>query len=161
VEAAVLPVSFNMERVADLLPELEPLMSAHWNEASEFASSHPFSPDVATYAALDRVDALRVFTLRCDATKQLVGYSIAIVSRHPNCDIRKADQVGFYIKPSHRRGRIATKLLAYMEHQLAAEGVRFVTQNTSPQLDFSKVLTRVGYRLLEQTYIKELTPIGD
>jgi hypothetical protein len=46
--------------------------------------------------------------------------------------------------------------MRWCDEQLKADGVAFVTQNVTAGLDYSKLLTRIGYQHHETVYIKRL-----
>ncbi len=131
---------------------IEVLFNKHREEVGSFGE-YPIDPEWSNYRLLSDSGLLHNFILRHHGT--VVGYYITLVVRHPHYAFKTAENDIIYISPEHR-GTIAIKFLKWVDEQLKELGVNFINIGVKPMRDFSIVLKRMGYKLLETRYYKEV-----
>jgi len=146
-------VKFQLEKIAKVKVELEPLLYAHWREIAHYQDI-VLNPDWDHYIAGDENGLLRCFTAR-DEEEDLVGYAIFWV--RPNAhykDSLQAAQDVLFIHPT-RRG-FGAKFILWCDDQLAAEGVQAVYHHVKAAHDFGSMLERFGYEVVDLIYARRL-----
>jgi GNAT superfamily N-acetyltransferase len=138
------------------LAEAEPLLRAHWQETTTTHDMPPLDIDWELLVQLERMGMLYVFTAR-DAGR-LVGYLCIVRSvRHFNHrGAPYANDVGFYVAPSHRRLGVGAALLMSAEDALRQDGVFFLTVSTKTAIPVDRLMVSCGYRHEENVYLKSL-----
>jgi hypothetical protein len=148
-------ITYQSERVKDLWPEILAIATRHYAELAHFKDI-PFDLDQHKYNVLDEAGLLRLHTAR-DREWRLMGYTSLIVS--PNIHYRtslQAMQDVVFMLPEFRYGAIGSRLIAFSDRQLEAEGVQVVYRNTAEELDFSAVLKHLGYQPVERLFARRL-----
>ena len=140
------------ESVEQVRHEMSSLMAAHWHEVGQDTARMRLSPDWGAAVALESVDQLAIFTARADG--ELVGYAFFIVRRHFHYAITVAINDLLYLAPGHRAGMAGARLIREAEKALAADGVQNIYFGVKPQHDYSPLLDRRGYRVMETTWSK-------
>lgn len=148
-------LDFAQERMADLWPELAPLLEKHWREVAHYPDI-ALEPDYLGYDAMETAGAVRAYTARHYG--RLIGYVIYFV--RANLHYRSSFQAWqdvLFVDPAHR-GRIGMKLLRWSHDRLRDDGVQVVYQHVKakPTLDFGPALERMGYELVDKIYAKRL-----
>jgi GNAT superfamily N-acetyltransferase len=142
-------IVFRVERYADVIAEIRPLLERHYEEIAAY-KQFPLQPDWATYIALDRQGKLLIVTARQkdmrDPLGTLIGYAIFLVVHHLHYTTQKlaVNDLLFLDKP-YRRGSTGIKLITAAEAALAERGVDKVQWHVKPAHDWGKLLERRGY----------------
>lgn len=148
-------VTYQVERVAEVIEEIKPLLEAHWGEIALYRDRFPLRPDYGKYLHLDSVGMALVATVRAGGV--LIGYAVYFIMPHLHYqDCRIAMNDILYIKPEHRRGRVGIRLLGFAEDRLRQAGVDRILQHVKTQHDFGRLLERIGYEETERTFEKLL-----
>ena len=149
---------FSRESFDAVIDEAIPLGDQHWLETGAGESPFPLELDVERYRRAEASGVLRIYTVRMGGV--LVGYASWILSSSlHHKGILTATNDLFFLLPAARAPRVATRWLDFIEEALTAEGAQAVFINSRvghPAL--VKLLSARGYRLLEQTHVRELTP---
>lgn len=145
-------VIFAKEELTDeLIAELHPAITAH---QAEFDGG-VFDPDWSLYKTIQLSGALHIYTARIDGL--LVGYIAYIIQFHLHQKtVLSAMQDGLYIRPDHRRGRLAIRLIKFSEAGLLTLGVDIVGQCSSVQNNVTPLYERLGYVPAEIFSMKRL-----
>ena len=121
----------------------------------------PFDPDFDRYFALERMGHLFVMAVRFQGMP--VGYSVWSMAPHAfHSSLMAAMNETFWIEPEFRQGFAGVQLFQKCEEELRALGIKLLYAYA--QIDFEKdhrgiagkVLTRLGYTPMDQTYMKDL-----
>lgn len=148
-------VRYQVERWSDLLPDLKPVLPAHYAELSVTKDAFPLDPDFDAYARMETAGVLHCITARDDDA--LVGYVIAMVT--PNLHYRTClmcvEDV-YYLKPEYRKGRIGLGLFKVFESRMREIGVHRIVLTTKVHLDNSRLFEYLGYSFFEKGYTKLL-----
>lgn len=128
-------------------------MRLHYEEISAFKDI-PLDPDIASYAKIEEVGALRVFTAREDGG-ELIGYAVFFIK--PNIHYRtslQALQDILYIHPQ-KRG-FGMRFIAWCDEQLKNESIQVVYHHVKAKHNFGPMLERLGYGLVDLIYARRL-----
>jgi GNAT superfamily N-acetyltransferase len=141
-----------------LTPELGqesmPLIEAHWREIAHDLTI-PLSPDWERYYALQDAGSIRVYTARRNG--EIIGYAWFIVNRnlHYSTSVQAIQDV-IFIRKDLRRGTLGTRLIKFSEEQLKQEGVQVVVHHIKAKHDWSPLIERLGYSLVDLIYLKRI-----
>ena len=150
-------MKYQLEPLADILHELRPLLTMHYDEIAKHKDTFKLDPDWTLYSSAEHAGLFKMFTARTDEGK-LVGYNAYFINPHPHYkNVRCALNDLFYIIPKHRGKMTGIRLLAFSEKILTKDNnVKAFFMHMKPEHDFAKLLVRKGYNLHEHTYAKVL-----
>lgn len=143
--------AIQMERIADCLPDLRPLLQAHWREVAHYQDI-PLNPDFDFYRTSPN---LRCVTVRDDG--ELTGYAIFGVGRNKHyMDSLQSVQDVFFVHPQHR-GFAGKRLIRASDAMLRAEGVQVSYHHVKEAHPVLGALLRSeGYEPVETIWAKRL-----
>lgn len=145
---------FRVESLRAILPELEPLHAAHFEETEKHLAGFELKPDYAYMAERERMGTLVQFTAR-DEPGKLVGNLRMYLSTSLHTGSLFAEEDTFYLAPEVRKGFAALSMLRYAEDMLTgALGVREVRASTKIVNAASKLMDYRGYAHVANQYIK-------
>lgn len=131
-----------------------PLFENHHKEISHHKDI-PLNPDVIHYDRLEKAGILRVFTAR-DGLK-LAGYSVFVVQSHPHFkEVKQAKQEILFLSPEYRGKHNGIKFIRWCDDELKKEFVNVVYQHVNKDHDFSPILKKIGYELIDLIYGRRL-----
>lgn len=91
---------------------------------------------------------------------EIVGFIIGLVSPNIlNHSIKTASELFLWVRKEHRKSRIAVRLVKAFEQWASWAGCHSTSLSFyrhKDELDLDKLYTKLGYRSVETTYIKEL-----
>ena len=149
-------ITFQVERVTDVLDEIKPLLVEHWEEIALYKDQFPLNPDYEKYKVLDAAGVAHVVTARADGA--LIGYYISFIMPHlhyQDCIIAMNDIL--FIKKEYRHGRVGMKIISFAEQELIKRGVHRMIIHVKTQHDFSPLLVHMGFNETERNWEKLLT----
>ena len=139
----------------ELYEEAAPLLEQHWEEIGVNKDKIVLNPDEGFYFLLEEQKSLHCLIARHQ--DEIVGYIVTIVGSHPHyMDTRFGQNDILYIKPEHRKGMLAVRMMKKHEEEMKKLGVTVITYHMKPEHDFSSLLERMGHSLFEVTYRKTL-----
>ena len=141
------------ESLANVKPDMMPLLDLHWAETEPNQETILLSPDWVEYARLDAAGILKIFTARLGS--ELIGYCVVMVSKsmhHKDHIFASTDVI--YIKPAYRKSEAGSKLIQYAEQQCKELGASLMTLNMKVDYPFDGLMNRMGFNLLERVYHK-------
>lgn len=141
----------------EIRTRLAPLIDAHWQEVVHFKHVAPPEPMWAMYAHLEAVGRLILVAVEREGV--LIGYASYILGpmqHHGSIVAANCDAI--YIRPEHRHGRLAQRILNFCETEAARRGARVILSTVSINNDFGPLLDFLGYKNIELTYAKTLKP---
>lgn len=146
---------FARETVGDVRDEMLPLIQIHYREIASFQDIE-LCPDFQLYEAAEKMDAIRIYTVRSETEGELVGYAIFFIRHHPHYkNSLQATQDLLFIHPDHRGPGM--KFVSYCDEQLKNDHVDVVYHLVTTRFDFSPILKRLGYEKNETIYAKRLS----
>lgn len=147
---------FATENLSDIWLELPPLVRAHSLEVRGHENGRP---DVQWYSDMNHAGLIRMYTVRKTDDGSMVGYCSMIISTdNQHKGVGTATQDSLFVYREHRKGGLGSDFIKYIERMLVGEKVATIYQSITPANDFSKLLTRQGYRMCTSVYAKQ---IGD
>jgi GNAT superfamily N-acetyltransferase len=132
-----------------------PLLEEHRQELATNPEKMRLDPDVATYAHLEELNRLMSLGVFTD-DGEMVGYSINIVARNLHYDLVMCQNDILYLQKDHRVGATGLKLIRATEDHAKELGCDFMLWHAKPNTSLDKILPRVGYRVQDVMYSKEL-----
>jgi hypothetical protein len=145
-------MKYALERIKDVIDELEPLIQAHYKEIAKYQDI-PLKPDWKSYESLDELGLLRIFTLREEG--ELIGYAVFMVRPHLHyMTCLTAFQDILFIK-SDKRGK-GLKFILWCDNQLKGMGINLIVQHVKSEHNFGPALERIGYELMDLIYTKRI-----
>lgn len=131
------------------------LIFESWKETGMFHKSFPLNPRWDMYHQLDDWDTLFVYTAR-RSDGNLVGYFVAIIVEHNYYkDVIVAEADAFYLHPKYRTGLTGYKFLKEVVEKLK-EKVDIIFLPVNIQRDLSKLLSKLGFKLVEHKHALEV-----
>ena len=145
------------EYLADCIDDILPLLEVHYAEVGFThrgrAGPIPLDLDWDAYRNLEALGILRGYTARLEG--KLIGYAAFVVAasnlHHKHLKYASLDVLS--VVPAHR-GLTGSRLMAYCERELRAEGVRMMTICVPRQCDWTPLAERWGYERVE-TYMQK------
>ena len=139
---------------AALLEEMKPLFADHFAEIQS-VQGYPLRPNYEAYLSFETQGLLKVFTVRSET--KLVGYSVFFVKRSLHfTDLFEAVHDLLFVHPDYRRGSLGYRFIKWCDDELKSLGVKMVFQNVSYARDFSPLLKRLGYQIIDVIYARRL-----
>lgn len=105
----------------EVVKELFYLSQAHYNEVEDKSSTIPFNPNWDTIKALFDNDLVSLVVARKDG--EVIGYFANLIAEDFFTSRVEAKELGIYIHPDYRGGRLFLKLLVASEVALRARKV--------------------------------------
>lgn len=133
---------------------LEELLERHYHEIAHFKDI-ALDIDWDVYEIADHQGKLRCFSARADG--ELIGYVGHIVNTNPHYKgSLQAVQDVIFIAPERRGLFTGSRLIAYSDQCLAAEGVQVVYHHAKAAFPMDSILKRNGYELVDTLWAKRL-----
>lgn len=146
-------LSYQEEKLSDILEELKPLLIEHWEELANNKDVRPLDPDYPMYLAMNDMDILRIFTVRDDG--KLIGYSIWIIANNLHYKTWKyAVSDIYYLDPDVRGTGTSFLFFFKIEDWLKSLGVKSITVQDKLNHSHSIFFNKLGYTPIEQHYEK-------
>jgi len=144
-------VEYQEENMLSMRGEIDACAESHWHEV---LAGLPFELQWSLIETMVSVGAFRIFTARDNG--ELVGY-IAFVSGPMITSPMKAhDQVGLWVKPSHRGPAIAVRLVRFAEAEFRKEPRAVVVQHSMSARPVEPLYRRLGYSKTESVFTKQV-----
>lgn len=141
------------ENSFEVAKELFTLNLAHYNEVETKADVIPYNVNWDTVKMLFEHDLVSLVVARKDG--EVVGYFANLIAEDFMTSRLEAKELGIYIHPDHRGGRLFLKLLAEVEERLRARNV--ATQYITFKQGHNTLLPlRCGFVHTETTFQKIL-----
>ncbi len=146
---------YGIERLTDILDEFVPFTQKAWDEVSQLRDTFKLDPDIESYLLLDDAGMLRLYTMREGDDNLLVGYALYIIQPVLHCkgSFQAVSDV-MYIEPEYRGNGYT--LLNLVQEDLKKEGVKWFSFTVKAWLDSGKLAEKLGCKLYEKVYQKEL-----
>ena len=146
-------ISVERETFCEIIDDIFPLLSAHWQEVEWGQDVIPLNPDLSVYKTADEAGTVALFGMRDNG--ELVGYNTFWIYKHPHhADTVFAVNDMLYIKPKYRNGEDAPNLVWFCEQILKAEGCDVITYHMKYNKSFKTLMDAQGYEHTECVYSK-------
>lgn len=144
-------MTFQEESYDEIYNDLQPLIKHQKGETGMF-DDIKLDPNWIMFKKLYEVGFLSILTIRKD--KQLLGYYISFISRHPHYDMLVSENTLLYIVPKYRG--VALKFFRFVQKHLKDKGVALMVYSIKEAKDFTPLAKRLGHELLEYKYFMRL-----
>jgi hypothetical protein len=148
------PVDKNLRKLREFFNEADPLFIEHKNEIAEFQDID-LNYDYETYEEIARKKNLKLFTARKESNGDLIGYALFFINYniHYSKSLQAFQDV-IFIKKSERG--FGSSFIKFIDECLLKDGVEVVYHHVKAKHDFSSILKRQGYHLVDYVYGKRL-----
>lgn len=138
--------------------EARKLFELHRDELTTNKELMKLSPDWQAYATLNAMGKLLVVTAwECGPHEpELVAYSVNVMTRHLHYDLLVCQNDVLYLSPAHRGSRTGVRLIQRTEHEAKVEGAQLMLWHAKPDTTLDRILPRIGCRMQDIVYSKEL-----
>jgi len=144
---------FNVEDLIQIKDEIYPLLEENKKEVCVFGEDIPLDPDWSKYEVLNKAGILHTLTARSKG--RLVGYYLAVVTRHLHYNFLMSDNDVLYMAPE-ARGILAVEFFKFVENYMREFGVKIMSFSIKPHVDFRGMAEYLGFNLMEYIYMKRL-----
>ena|SRR5688572_28528294 len=144
-------LTFGVERLEVVLPEVEELWHLHWQETEGYRHGLGFNPNVKDFLYYDKTGLFRLFTAR-DEVHRLMGHLGFIVYKSRHTQTKTAGEDFWYVRKEARGQKVASKLLGFALGNLRAEGVQQVTVSDKEPSDLGPLLKKFGFDQVAKQY---------
>ena len=148
-------VTFGIERISEIVDEISPLHTAHWQESESFRHGLEWNPNYNRWAADEMAGRFLLFTVR-DELGVLKGYCQVYISVSTHTGTKICNEDALYLHPDVRKGFICSQLTKYAESVLEQLGVREVRLSVKVTNDIWRLFERIGYQRTGYELVKVL-----
>lgn len=143
---------FQEESFNDSLKELISLMMRNHEETGIY-NDMPFRPDLRRLVFLENEGNLKFMSIRLEG--EIIGYSVFFIDDEIlQTGIKSATQSATFVDKEHRGIGIA--FIKFCDDILKKQGLNSVWRQASEKLDVGSVYERLGYTLIEKSYLRRL-----
>ena len=147
-------ITFQVEQLVDVWPELIMLHKAHWGETEAYRHNQPFAPLLARYMEYECVNSFVMYTIR-DGDK-LVGNLGMYFTPSMHTQLLLASEDTLFILPEYRRGRLAIDFIKYVEADCVRRGVSDI-EVTAKNDKVGRLMMHLDYQPTAVQYSKQLS----
>jgi len=135
--------------------ELWPLLVKHREELTTNKDLMELAPIAAQYREAESAGVLFAVTVRKDG--HLIGYSVNFVGPHLHYSgMRYAHNDVLFLDPAHRKGTVGFRLIQASEDAARERGAKMIVWHAKPGTAMERLLPRLGYRVQDVLFSKEL-----
>lgn len=146
--------TFSVESIEAIANEIKPLHRAHWNETEVYRHGLPFNPDYETFIRYERAGRYILFTVRSGG--KLLGNCAMYVDKSTHTQTLIATEDTLYLLPEARKGRVAQRLVRYVEDVLRLLGASEINISVKTVNKAERFFRLLGYRHVENGLTKIL-----
>lgn len=152
-------LTFQVERIRDVVEDINPLHLAHWQETELYRHGQPFNPDYASFISSERAGRYMLFTVR--HAGEMVGNCGVYIHKSIHTQLLIATEDTLFIRKDHRKGRVGIDFFRYCEGILGALGVAEVRFDVKTTNKVWKAWQRQGYAITAYKMTKQLRGADD
>lgn len=142
---------FSEASFTDTLESIKPIYAQ--NHAETGIYDMPFNPDYERYIFLEREGNLRFFLAKFQ--NEIVGFAVFFIdSEIMQKELISATQSATYVAKQHRG--LGYPFMKFCDDILKKQGINSVWRQASAKHDIGKVYERMGYTLIEKSYLRRL-----
>lgn len=150
--------SFTVENFLRARREAEPLFKEQYALMDCDRDTVALDPNYDELEEAARIG--RTLFIACRIGDELVGYYLAVIQNHLlSRNSLTSFQLGFYLRPQHRSGGRAMRMLKLAEAWMRVRGVKRMYSGANIEYQDGRVghlLERMGYKPIEVSYSKIL-----
>lgn len=148
---------FQVERFADVLPELHALHEEHFAETEIHRLGFGLKPNYDHMAEMERRGQMVQFTARDQETNRLVGNIRMYLQESLHTGTLYASEDTFFVTKDYRLGFAALRFWQFMEESLRAIGVREFRTDSKVTNKVHRLNEYCGYKHVANKYVKVFT----
>lgn len=142
---------FAQENLVEHIEAIKPMLAQNHEETGVYPM--PFNPDFERYLFLAEQGDIAFFTVRREDA--IVGFALFFLDQEiQQKELRSATQSLNYVSPQHRG--IGYAFMKFCDDILKRQGINSIWRHAPAKFDISKVYERMGYVLIEKTYLKRI-----
>jgi GNAT superfamily N-acetyltransferase len=131
------------------------ILEEHWIELAKNKELMELAPNLPHYELLENSGSL--FTLIAEVNKEVVGYSVNIVANHLHYSkLRYCHNDLIFISKPYRQHAIGGMLIHRTEKEAKLRGANLMSWHAKENTELAHYLPRVGCKVQEVIYSKEL-----
>ena len=146
--------TFSVESIEAIVDEIKPLHRAHWDETEIYRHGLPFNPDYGTFIRYERAGRYILFTVR--SAGKLSGNCAMYLDKSAHTQTLIATEDTLYLLPEARKGRVAKRLVGYVENALQVLAVSEINISVKTVNKAERFFRLLGYRHVENGLTKVL-----
>ena len=148
-------IKYQQEFLDNVRDEALALIENHFSEVYPARDVYDLDMDWDTYAKLEELGMLKIFTSRDEG--KLIGYLWVIVSPniHSKGNYTACDD-GLFVASSHRGKSVAVKLIKFVEKCLKEDGFKTFHLVGTAEKPIDSLVERMGYKQIETKFQKVL-----
>ena len=148
-------IKYQQEFLDSVKDEALVLIEDHFSEVYPAREVYDLEMDWDTYAKLEDLGMLKIFTARDGSA--LVGYLWVIVSPniHSKGNYTACDD-GLFVASSHRGKSVAVKLIKFVEKCLKEDGFKTLHLVGTSEKPIDSLVERMGYKQIETKFQRVL-----
>lgn len=148
--------SYKTEPVSsDLVEEIEALLRDMYYNSVASTDIPMYDFDWHKYKLAEDAGILMLTTARYE--ELLVGFALYLIVRHPHhMTVTSAECDAIAINQNLRNNGIGKNLIDFSLDQLRGRGAKFVTHRYRTCYEAEPVFPKLGFRLIEHVYLKDL-----
>lgn len=148
-------LTFQEEKVQDILVEIQPLLEEHWEELAVHKDVRKLDPNFDNYLEFNKSGWLKVFTVRNNT--KLIGYLVFVLSPNPHYkDWIYAVADIYYLDPVYRKTGVAEQMFSEAEKWLKGFDVKAITMHEKISHPHVRLFDKLGFKPIERIYEKVL-----
>lgn len=154
-------IAVQVESVRQCWDDIYPLAKQHQESTKSYRRHEPFNPDRERYIQYNDMGFFHLITARDNG--RLVGYFGVYTSQSMHSQLNMATEDTFYVHPEYRHGRVALRILRYVETYLQTLGVHEVlfSCEIDNRTGIQGLLAMLGYEAKIQQFSKHLSTSAD
>lgn len=146
--------TFSVESIEAIVDEIKPLHRAHWDETEMYRHGLPFNPGYETFIRYERAGRYILFTVRSDG--KLSGNCAMYLDKSAYTQTLIATEDALYLLPEARKGKVAKRLVGYVEDAMRLLGVSEINISVKTVNKAERFFRLLGYRHVENGLAKIL-----
>lgn len=150
--------TFQVERLADVLPELHAHHELHYRETEKHRAGIPLDMDYPGMLERERAGGLIQFTARVKSTGTLVGNIRINIASSSHTRTLLSTEDTFFVLPEHRRGFMAVRFWQWAEACGISIGIREARFNSKLVNKADRLAIYLGYKPVGTMMVKVYDP---
>lgn len=148
-------VTYAVEHLRDMKPELEALLPLHYEEIARDKDFIKLDPDWDFYFLMESAGRFQCIVARSEGV--MIGYHFSFLGPDPHYrKIFRASTDIYFVRKEFRLGFTGFRLFREAEKAWRGRGVKKAFSGTKKAKDMGKILLRLGWTHIEDTYAKVL-----
>jgi Acetyltransferase (GNAT) family len=148
-------VTYAVEHLRDMKPEMEALFPQHWEEIARDRELIKLDPDWPAYFALEAAGGFHCVVARAEG--RMVGYHVSFIRPHLHYrNSLTAITDIYFLLPEYRKGRAGIQLFKEVEKSWKSRGVQKAFTGCKVAADKQTLFERLGWNFTEKIFTKIL-----